>query len=362
MEILPTSLGTRPRLAVEVRSEGVIAARAEDAAALLTAVARGELAEGALAPGLKAGNVVDRAAVVAAVRKALDGVASQGRGRDVTVVVPDAAVRVLLLEFDELPSKAAEALPVVRFRLKKLLPFDVDEAVVSYQVMASAKGSVQVVAVAVPKSVLDEYEGVVTAAGYLPGAVLPSTLAALAGLDEAEASALVVNAGPNGVTTAIVKGGILLLHRSVDMAGDAAVERAATVSLVDRESSAQEWAQQEPVGPGGYDRFEAEAAMQTQVLEKAEIREMAAGAATREVTQAVSVAAAYFEDTLQISPEVALSAGTMGAETLATILQESGLEGLRVREMVDAGMLEAGAVTASVSRGWLAGVRGALKN
>jgi type IV pilus assembly protein PilM len=325
-------------------------------------VARGELAEGALAPGLKAGNVVDRAAVVAAVRKALDGVTGQGRGRDVTVVVPDAAVRVLLLEFDELPSKAVEALPVVRFRLKKLLPFDVDEAVVSYQVMASAKGSVQVVAVAVPKSVLDEYEGVVTAAGYLPGAVLPSTMAALAGLDETETAALVVNAGLNGVTTAIVKGGILLLHRSVDMAGDAAVERAAAVVLVDRENSAQEWAQQEALGPGGYDRFEAEAAMQTQVLEKAEIREMAVTAAAHEVTQAVSVAAAYFEDSLQISPEVALTAGTMGAETLATMLQESGLEGLRVREMVDAGMLEAGAVTASVPRGWLAGVRGALKN
>ena len=362
MEILPTSLGTRPRLAVEVRSEGVIAARAEDAAALLTAVASGELAEGALAPGLKSGNVVDRAAVVAAVRRALDGVAGQGRGRNVTVVIPDAAARVLLLDFDQLPSKAAEALPVVRFRLKKLLPFDVDEAVVSYQVMASVKGSVQVVAVAVPKSVLDEYEGVVTAAGYLPGAVLPSTLAALAGLDETETAALVVNAGLNGVTTAIVKGGILLLHRSVDMAGDAAVERAATVSLVDRESSAQEWAQQEPVGPGGYDRFEAEAAMQTQVLEKAEIREMAVTAAAHEVTQAVSVAAAYFEDTLQVSPEVALSAGTMGAETLATMLQESGLEGLRVREMVDTGMLEMGAVTARVPRGWLAGVRGALKN
>jgi type IV pilus assembly protein PilM len=358
MEILPTSLGTRPRLAVEVRAEGVVAARAEDATALLTAVTRGELADGALAPGLKAGNVLDRAAVVAAVRKALDGVVGPARGRDVTVVIPDAAVRVLLLEFDELPSKAVEALPVVRFRLKKLLPFDVDEAVVSYQVMASAKGSVQVVAVAVPKGVLDEYEGLVTAAGYLPGAVLPSTLAALAGLDEAEAAALVVNAGPNGVTTAIVKGGILLLHRSVDMAGETVVE-AAGVSLVDRESSAQEWARQEAVG---YDRFEAEAAMQTQVLEKAEMREMAATAAAREVTQAVSVAAAYFEDTLQVSPEVALAAGTLGAETLGTILQESGLEGLRVREMVDAGMLEAGAVTARVPRGWLAGVRGALKN
>src|SRR5580700_4319888 len=112
MEILPTSLGTRPRLAVEVRAEGVVAARAEDATALLTAVTRGELADGALAPGLKAGNVLDRAAVVAAVRKALDGVVGPARGRDVTVVIPDAAVRVLLLEFDELPSKAVEALPV----------------------------------------------------------------------------------------------------------------------------------------------------------------------------------------------------------------------------------------------------------
>ena len=61
MEFLPTTLGTRPRLAVEVRAEGVVAARAEDAAALLTAVARADLAEGAVAPGLKAGNIVDRA-------------------------------------------------------------------------------------------------------------------------------------------------------------------------------------------------------------------------------------------------------------------------------------------------------------
>ena len=60
--------------------------------------------------------------------------------RQTSVVVPDAAVRVLLLDFDSLPAKAAEALPVVRFRLKKLLPFDADDAVVSYQVMSSEKG------------------------------------------------------------------------------------------------------------------------------------------------------------------------------------------------------------------------------
>src|ERR1700679_3379189 len=122
MEILPKTLGTRPRLAVEVRAEGVVAARAEDAAAVLTAVSRADLADGAVTPGLKAGNFADKAAVTAAVRMALDGVAAnvRERSRDVTIVVPDAAVRVLLLEFEELPSKVVEALPVVRFRLKKL--------------------------------------------------------------------------------------------------------------------------------------------------------------------------------------------------------------------------------------------------
>jgi type IV pilus assembly protein PilM len=159
MEFLPTTLGTRPRLAVEIRAEGVVAARAEDAAAALTAVARTNLVEGALAPGLKVGNIVDKTAVVAAVRKALDGVAGTGRerSRDVTLVVPDSAVRVLFLDFDQLPSKAAEVLPVVRFRLKKLLPFDVDDAMVSYQVMSNAKGStIKMVAVAMPKDVLKE--------------------------------------------------------------------------------------------------------------------------------------------------------------------------------------------------------------
>jgi type IV pilus assembly protein PilM len=366
MEILPKTLGTRPRLAVEVRAEGIVAARAEDAAALLTDVAKASLAEGAVAPGLKVGNIVNRIAVTAALRKVLDGVAGSGRERmrDVTVIVPDAAVRVLFVDFDQLPSKAAEALPLVRFRLKKLLPFDADEAMVSYQVMATEKDSVKLLAVAMPKAVLEEYESAVLAAGYLPGAVLPSTLAALAGLDEAEAPVLVVNAGVGTVTTAIVRAGVLTLHRSVDMSvsGNAPLTVTSVLPVVSRESTAQEWAQQEPLGPGGWDRFDAEASMQTSLVETAVTREIEARAAAREVAQAVSVAAAYFEDSLQRPPDQLLVAGTLGAEFLAAMMEESGLERLRVREIVEPGMIEPGAVTASVPRGWLAGVRGALRN
>jgi type IV pilus assembly protein PilM len=366
MEILPKTLGTRPRLAVEVRAEGVVAARAEDAAALLTSVARADLAEGAVAPGLKVGNIVNRTAVTAALRKVLDGVAGSGRERlrDVTVIVPDAAVRVLFVDFDQLPSKAAEALPVVRFRLKKLLPFDADEAMVSYQVMSTEKNSVKLLAVAMPKAVLEEYESAVLAAGYLPGAVLPSTLAALAGLDEAEAPVLVVNAGLGTVTTAIVQAGMLMLHRSVDMSvgGSAPLAVISALPLVSRESTAQEWARQEPLGQDGWDRVDAEAVMQTSMVETAVRREIEVSAAAREVAQAVSVAAAYFEDSLQRPPDQLLVTGTLGAESLAAMMEESGLAGMRVREMVEPGMIEPGAVTASVPRGWLAGVRGALRN
>jgi type IV pilus assembly protein PilM len=347
MDFLPKGLGTRPRLAVEVRTEGVVAARAEDATGVLVAVSRANLPASAVMPGLKAGNIVDRSAVTAAVRSALDSVAGRGseRTRDVTLVLPDEAVRVLLLDFDALPSKPIEALPVVRFRLKKLLPFEVDEAVVSYQMMSSTKGNVAVLAVAIPREVLAEYEGVVTAAGYMPGAVLPSTLAALAGLGfgasgagSEDGAALVVSTGAHHVTAAIVKSGVLLLHRALDM----------------------ELGVAESAGAGGIaseelDRMDAEASMQARVVSEAATE-------PGEIAQAVSVAAAYFEDTLSTSPEVLLAAGTMSAEMLERMLSTSGLVGLQVRELMEPGMLAAGAATASVPRGWLAGVKGALTN
>jgi len=347
MEIFPKTLGTRPRLAVEVRAEGVVAARAEDATAILTAVAGSPLRADALAIGLKPGNLVDRAPVVAALREALDAVAGRSgeRNRPATIVVPDATARVLLLEFDALPAKSAEALAVVRFRLKKLLPFDSDHAALSYQVMSSEKNMVRVLAVAIPQEVLSEYEQAVMAAGYLPGAVLPSTLAVLAGLEEQQSGVLVVNASHGGITTAIVRGGVLLLHRSLELANDfpGIGDPGAVLPVT--------------VGASGYDRIDAEAAIEAQVLASAE-----AAMTGREMAQAVSVATAYFEDTLGGPPEAILSAGTVGAEALRSILEENGFEGANVRELVSPDVLAAGAATTHVSRGWLAGVRGALKN
>jgi len=381
MALLPTTLGTRPRLAVEIRPEGIVAARAEDAQAIVSAVAYGTLADGVITPQLKAGNVVDRLTALAAVRKALEAVAL--KERETTLVVPDASVRVLLLDFDQLPTKSAEALAVVRFRLKKLLPFDADDAVISYQVMSSTKAGVQVLAVAIPQEVLAEYEGLVRDAGFEPGAVLPSTLAACAGMAEADAAALLINAGDSSVTTAIVRGGVLLLHRTVDLQAEGLHERVVAAALadqslplVDADHSASEWASQEPINGYGVvddhhleaqrlaDEIAAQVMSDPAVKLEVELETQRLSAVEHEVTQAVSVAAAYFEDTLAMPPGTVLAAGTMGGDALGRLLRDAGFgDGeIRVRELIEPAMLGAGAASSRVPNGWLAGVRGALRS
>jgi type IV pilus assembly protein PilM len=83
-----------------------------------------------------------------------------------------------------------------------------------------------------------------------------------------------------------------------------------------------------------------------------------------EIAQAVSVAAAYFEDTLAVAPTQVFSAGPLGAESLSNILMSQGVgdaDGLRVRELVEVSALLPDAVTSSAPRAWLSGVVGVLR-
>ena len=373
MNLFPKASGARPRVACEIAAQGVVAARSVEAVGPLSAVARVELAVGAVTPSLKPGNIADRVAVAEAVRRALEGIGERANSREgnITLVIPDAAVRVLLLEFDTLPARESDALPIVRFRLKKLLPFDSDDAMVAYQIMSTSKTIVRVLAVAIPRDVLSEYETAVREAGFEPGAVLPSTLAALAAIED-DSPVLLVNANKLGVTAAIVRGGILMLHRSVDLQEPAAgtpanfspelFESASpTLPLVDVHESAGEWAAQEALPEHGRNPYATELPPPEPPAVNGHHAPIVLG---EEVAQAVSVAVAYFEDTLASMPSSILSAGPLGGDALSRILADHGLaqsEGLRVRELVEPAALLSEAVTASVPRGWLAGVTGALR-
>ncbi len=397
MSLFPKASGTRPRIACEIAPEGVSAARAATAEGPLDSVGHIALAGGAVQPSHKPGNLVDRVAVIAAIRRALESIdirAGRGairpnsRGADLTLIIPDTAVRVLLLDFDALPTKLTEALPIVRFRLKKLLPFEADDAMISFQIMSSTRTSVRVLAVAIPRDVLREYETAVREAGYEPGSVLPSTLAALASITGGEA-ALVVNAGQTSVTTAITRAGELLLHRSVDLQ-----PQATGVNLV-RETVLSNNTRSEPAPVSNSPYLDPtlqanlSAELHNAVLvaptsigtltdprESERAPELARGAldfdaveqspeaVADEIAQAVTAAVAYFEDTLSMPPSTILSAGALGADGLRYLLHSNGYteaDALRVRELLDSSGFAAGAVIGKTPRGALAGVAGALR-
>ena len=205
--------GGRPPAAVEITSEGVLAA-ALPAPGQAPVYAFEALPEGAVVPSSEEPNLRAPESVVAAIRSALAQVSP--RSRSVTVVLPDTLVRIFMLDFDSLPAKAAEAIPVLRFRLRKMVAFDVEHAGVSYQMLSQNKLECKVLAAVVPGPILTEYEGAMRSAGYEPGAVLPSSLAALETVDAMEA-VLAANLSSHGITTLIANGQELLLYRNLDL-------------------------------------------------------------------------------------------------------------------------------------------------
>lgn len=202
----------RPRLACEITLDRVIAARASDHHNRLEMFTSRQLPAGAIAPGLNGPNVINAEALRSAISGALGAIS--GGNRDVIVIVPDAAIRVLLLDFEALPTKLQEIDPVIRFRLKKSLPFDVEQAVVSYEVRRGSNG-VRVVTAVSPRSIIEEYEAAFRDSGYMPGVVLPSSLAALGTL-EGERPTLLLKVDPTNIMIAAAEHQELRLVRTLD--------------------------------------------------------------------------------------------------------------------------------------------------
>lgn len=208
--------GGRPPAAIEITPDGVLAA-ALPGKHDSPVYAFEPLRPGNLVPGIGEPNMSSPEAVSLAIRNALASVSP--RSRAVTVVIPDTAVRVFVLDFDSLPARAAEAIPVLRFRLRKMVPFDVEHAGLSYQLLTESKTEARVLVAVLPSNVLEEYETVVRGAGYECGAVMPSALAALATVDSSQ-PLLAACLSKVAITTSITRGDDLLLYRTLDLPED----------------------------------------------------------------------------------------------------------------------------------------------
>src|SRR5260370_14315009 len=129
-------------LAIEVAPERVPAARGSRTGSL-----DGEAVErmpaGAVIPSAVEANVINGGAVKAAVASVCDRLRS--RDEDVAMILPDTVIRVFVQHFEEFPRTAAEAVPMLRWKLKKSVPFEADETLTSYMRQAPREAGVDVV-------------------------------------------------------------------------------------------------------------------------------------------------------------------------------------------------------------------------
>jgi len=306
MRLFPTSLqeAVRPRLACEIAPDGILAARSASVESPLDEAVFTPLAEGSVTAGVTAPLFQDSSAVQTALKSTLE---SFDGGRDWTFIVPDACTRIHILDFDTLPAKPQEILPLVRFRLRRMLPFDADAAGISYQLLGSPvparkDAAVQLIAAAIPAEIRDEVESMTRSLQREPGVLLPATLAALAALPET-GSHLLVHTEKDSMTTAITHNGEMLLYRSTD--------RATT-------------------DPG-------------------------------EMAQAVLVAAAYYEDALHVPLQEVWVAGLESTDVLRQHLAADGAWQIPLRALVNSQSFSANGVPSQVDPGRFTSVVGALR-
>ena len=202
-----------PPLALEISQDRIAAARWTRAGGL-DDYAIEALPNGALMPSAVETNIVDSTAV----RSAIAAVMSKLRAKDeeIALLVPDPVIRVFVQHFEQFPRSPQEAEPMLRWKLKKSVPFEADETVISYMRQAPREDGVDVVTALARLRIVREYEALVEGVGLYPGVVMSSSLAAVTLLDDRHPTLLARVSGL-ALTTAIVREGVLCGYRCTEL-------------------------------------------------------------------------------------------------------------------------------------------------
>ena len=205
-----------PPLAVEIAPDRISLVRCSHRGSV-EGLAVEALPSGALVPSAVESNTVDLPAVQSALQRACDQL--DVREGDAALLVPDPVIRVFVQHFEEFPRSPQEASPLLRWKLKKSVPFGVEEILLSYVRQAPREKGVNVVTALARISVVREYEDALRAVNLRPGIVLSSSIAAAALLDDERPTLLLRIAG-SALTTAIVRGDVLCSYRCTDLPVD----------------------------------------------------------------------------------------------------------------------------------------------
>jgi type IV pilus assembly protein PilM len=168
-------------------------------------------------------NVLQPDALAAEVRK-IAGESAARKRRPTAIILPDYCARLSVIDFDSFPTELAEQVSLVRFRVKKTVPYDVETAAVQYfaQPRVGHSKKLDVVVGMIPMDIVARYEAPFRAAGLHPGFITTSAMAAL-GLLNGEATAanavsLVAKLTGRAMTVCALRGAALRMVRTVELA------------------------------------------------------------------------------------------------------------------------------------------------
>ncbi len=219
-----------PLVGIELREDAVVVARLARKANgfRLAGYGRKSLPAGAFSASVMQPELADPAALAHAVTEALKLAGAEGATR-VSLAVPDTAARVFLADLAELPARRAQADEMIRFRIRKSIPFRPEESRLSWDVLGRTPDGRTMVLVAVtPERALRPVEAALHAAGLRCGLVDLATFdvynalrlepglldrgAVVAGAEPRDIALL--NATPGYFSVMILRDGDLLFYRS----------------------------------------------------------------------------------------------------------------------------------------------------
>lgn len=207
-----------PPLAIEIAPERVSMIRLSRKGSV-EGFAVEPLPPGAVVPSAIETNIADTPAVHAALQKICKKV-NAVEEEDAALLLPDPVIRVFVQHFEEFPRTRQQALPLLRWKLKKSLPFDADEMLLSYVRQAPRRDGVNVVSCVSRFSIVGEYENLIRTVKLRPGVVLSSSIAAMA-LLAGDQPVLMARIAGSALTTAIVRGNTLCGYRCTELPASA---------------------------------------------------------------------------------------------------------------------------------------------
>jgi type IV pilus assembly protein PilM len=163
---------SRKSLGVEINPKGAAFALLEGTAAApsLERVAQRPFAAGTIRASLREANILEPQAFCDRLREAHALLLYPGTR--LSVALPDAVGRVLLLDVEGRFKNRAEGLDIIRWKLKKNLPFDVADTHLDYQQLrVRESGEMALLVTLVSRTVIGQYEELISAAGLIPSRI-----------------------------------------------------------------------------------------------------------------------------------------------------------------------------------------------